>query len=72
MLKCNINRAKKKVWVKGNGSGEELLVELTALIASIHNSIRKENPETAKEFKNRLIIMLLDPKSPVWEEANHE
>ena len=68
MLKCNINRAKRKVWVKGDGTAEDLMVELSTLIATLHNHIRKENPEAAKGFKNQLLGLLLDPKSPVWKE----
>lgn len=69
MLKCNISRAKNKVWVKAKGTAQEMMVEAGMAIATVYRTIRKENPEAAEGFKNNLIGLLLDPKSPVWEEA---
>lgn len=68
MLKCNINRAKKKVWVKGNGAAQDLMVETAALIQEVYHGISEKSPEAAKFYKEHLIGLLLDPKSPVWKE----
>lgn len=68
MLKCNINKAKKKVWVKGNGTPHDLMVEAATLIKDIHHHIREKAPDAAQQFKNELLGMLLDPESTVWKE----
>lgn len=68
MLKCHIDKATKKVRVKAKGTPHDLMVETTCLIRDIHHHIHKEVPDAAKEYKMRLIGMLLDPESPVWKE----
>lgn len=67
MIKCNI-RTNGRVWVKATGTAAELVPEVGMVIMEIYRAIRKRSPEAAKEFRNRLIGLLLDPKSPVWEE----
>ena len=72
MIKCNINRKKGKVWVKSSGTAEEMMVETAALVQLIYQGIHKENPEAAKVYKTKLIGVLLDPKTPVWKEPDHD
>lgn len=67
MLKCNINRKKKRVRVKGNGTAHDLMVETSCLIHDIYHHINKVAPEAARGYKNTLIVSLLDPDSPVWK-----
>ena len=67
MLKCNIKTG-GRVWVKASGTADKLVPEVGMVIMEIFRAIRKKNPAAAKEFKNRLIGLLLDPKSPVWKE----
>ena len=69
MLKCHISRKKNHVRVKAKGTAQEMMVEAGTAIATVYRTIRKENPEAAEGFKNHLIGLLLDPKSPVWKEA---
>lgn len=70
MLKCNIRRGKRGYQlVKTSGTAEDLMVEVSTLIALIFKGIREKNPEAAKGFKNHLIGLLLDPKSPVWKDG---
>lgn len=71
MIKCHINKQKDKVWTKSSGTAEEMMVEAALLIQLIYRGIRKKNPEAAKTFKNKLLGVLLDPRSPVWEEEDH-
>ena len=69
MIKCNIRKGTKgKVWVKANGTAADLVPEVGMVFMEIFRAIHKKNPEAAKLFKNRLIGLLLDPKSPVWKE----
>lgn len=67
MLKCNINRNKKKQWTKGAGTPNDLMVETAALIGTVYKNIRKECPDAAKQYKMELIGLMLDPASPVWK-----
>lgn len=71
MLKCNINKEKKKVWVKANGTSRTLMLEVVCLIRDIYHHINAQAPDAAGQFRNDLLGMLLDPKSPVWKEPDH-
>ena len=71
MIKCNINRKKNKIWAKVDGNTGESVVETTALIQLIYQGIHEKNPEAAKLYKNTLLGVLLDAKSPVWKEPDH-
>lgn len=72
MLKCNIKKGKKgKVWVKASGTAEDLTAETGALIQTVFQSIKNENPEAADGYKLYLLGLLLDPESPVWKEPDH-
>lgn len=72
MLKCHVNKKKGHNWVKANGTAQELMVETAALIQQTYQAINEQNPEAARGYKNHLLGTLLDPKSPVWKEGNHE
>lgn len=72
MIKCNINKAKGKVNVKGNGTAQDLMVETAVLIQQIFQGINATNPEGAQGYKNRLLGTLLDPSSPVWKEKKDD
>lgn len=72
MLKCHINKEKAKIWTKTSGTAHEIMVETACLIQVIYQAIREKNPEAAKEFKNKLLGVLLDPKTPVWKEPDHD
>lgn len=73
MLKCNIDRKKNRVRVKAKGTAHDLMVETSCLISDIYRNINAAVPDAAQVFKNALIGVLLDPKSPVWKvETNHE
>lgn len=69
MLKCHVNKKKGHNWVKAAGTAQELMVETAALIENTYQAIHQQNPEAAKGYKNNLLGMLLDPKSPVWKEG---
>ena len=71
MIKCHINRVKNKIWTKGTGTAQEMMVETAVLIKQLFQGICQENPEAAKDYKNKLLGVLLDPKSPVWKEPDH-
>lgn len=72
MIKCNIRKGKKgKVWVKADGTAEDLTAETGALIQTVYQRINNENPEAAKGYKLHLLGLLLDPRSPVWKEEDH-
>lgn len=67
MIKCHIKKS-GIVLVRAKGTASELVPEVGEIILEIYRSIHKKSPEAAKQFRNRLIGLLLDPKSPVWEE----
>ena len=66
MLKCNIKRG-GNIRVKATGTAQDLMVETAAAIKEVYNGINKTSQEAAKEYKLRLIGLLLDPDSPVWK-----
>ena len=68
MLKCNINRKKNRVRIKGDGTAYDLMLETSCLIGDVYRNIKKSAPADAQGFKNALIGVLLDPDSPVWKE----
>lgn len=67
MLKCNIKRG-GNIRVKASGTAQDLMVETAAAIKEVYSGINQKDQMAAKEFKNRLIVMLLNPDSPVWKE----
>lgn len=71
MIRCNISSKKAKIWVRGNGTAEEMMVETSVLIQQLFQNIHRQNPEAARGYKNHLLGMLLDPESPVWKENDH-
>lgn len=66
MLKCKICKG-KNIRVQASGTAQELMLETSALIQQVYQSIRKENPEAAKGYRSQLLIMLLKTESPVWK-----
>lgn len=68
MLKCKIDRAKGTVRVSTKGNLDDITVEVLGIFQAIHKEIAKQNPIAAKEFKNKVIGVMLDPRSPVWKE----
>lgn len=68
MLKCNIDRKKKRVQVKSSGTGEDITKEVLALIGEVYRGIRRSNKDVADLFKSIVIAGTLDPASPVWKE----
>ena len=72
MIKCHVNNEKRRhTWVKVNGTPKQLMTELCVLICEVYRAIMRKHPAAAQEFKNNLIGMLLDPRSPVWQEEDH-
>lgn len=70
MLKCKIKKG-GTLQVKSTGTAEDLMLETCAMIQSVYEGIKRQNPEAAKGYKNHLIVMLLDADSPVWKEPDH-
>ena len=53
------------------------MLETSALIQQVYQSIREQNLEAAKGYRSQLLIMLLKTESPVWKaneikEDSHE
>lgn len=72
MIKCHVSKKKRgHTWVKVNGAAQDLVTELCVVVGEIYRAIKRKYPEAAEEFKLNLIGMLLDPRSPVWEEGDH-
>lgn len=70
MIKCNIQKCGRSR-VKASGTADDLVPEVGLVIMEIFRAMHKKNPEAAKQFKNRMIGLLLDPRSPVWGEGDH-
>ena len=68
MLKCNIDRKKNRGQVKSGGTGEDITMEVLALIGKVYRGIRRSNKDVADCFKSIVIAGVLDPNSPVWKE----
>ncbi|MGN0998674.1 MAG: hypothetical protein ACI4PO_03905 [Faecousia sp.] len=64
MLKAHIKNTGKS-YVKCKATPERLAIETALVIKTVYSSINETSPEAAKEFKNHLIGLLLDPQSPV-------
>lgn len=68
MLKCKVNKKKKRVRVKACGDMHTIVVEVLALFKTIHRAIEQKNPEDAQNFRNMVTAAMLDPASPLWKE----
>lgn len=68
MIKCKIDRGKGPVKVKAKGDVNTITVEMLALVHEVYQVIARKSPEAAKEFRNRVIGVMLDPRSPLWKE----
>lgn len=66
MLKCNIKRG-GTIRIKATGTAHDLMLETGTLIQDVYQNMNRQNPEAAKEYKLKLLGLLLDPKSPVWK-----
>ena len=64
MLKCEINCKSGKVFMNVNRSLEDIILEIAAIINSVHSQIPDD--EAAMEFRYGIESMLTDD-SPVWE-----
>lgn len=71
MLKCNV-REGGSIYVKAKGPMDKLVTETAVVVQAVYRGIREKHPEVAKEFRNRLLGVLLDPESPVWKEDDRE
>lgn len=69
MIKCKANRKKSYLKLKAGGTLREITTESLAIIQSIHEEIAAKNPEAAKDYKNTLLGVLLDPDSPIFKEG---
>lgn len=69
MIKVHIDRIKNKYKVLAKGTAMDMTLEAAMAIKLTYQAICKENPESANQFKNKLIGLLLDPSSPVWKEG---
>lgn len=69
MIKCKISKKKNLAKIKAGGTLRELVVESLAIIQGTYDSIAESDPEAAKEYKNTLIGVLLDPKSPIFKKG---
>lgn len=67
MIECKISKADDIVEVSASGKAHDILLELLAEITIIHSEIRKKSPDSAKIFKEQLILNLLAPGNKVWE-----
>lgn len=67
MIECKISKADDIVEVSARGKAHEIILELLAEITTIHSEIRKKSPDSAKIFKEQLILNLIVPGSKVWE-----
>lgn len=72
MLKININKKKDRMKIQVAGTGREIMVETCFIIETIHRHMHQQNPEAAVAYKNHLLGVLLDPKSPVWQTSEAE
>ena len=65
MIKCKIKNPKAKVTAKG--TTKDLVTDTAVLIRVVYSELYEGNKELAEQYKNTLIAVLLDPKSPVWK-----
>lgn len=73
MIKCKMKcNGRGYVKVQTYGGLGDLVIETAALVSQIYDGIERQNPEAAKVYKNTLIGMLLDPKSPVFKDCEEE
>ena len=71
MIKCKIAR-NRCIKVKTSGKIRDVMVETAFLIQTIYENAHQQNPEVAAFYKDNLLGLLLNPKSPVWKEPDHE
>ena len=68
MIKAKISKEKNIARFKTDGTVYDLCIETATMISEIYRCIGKKNPEAAKGYKQTILAMLLDPRTPVWEE----
>ena len=71
MIRCRIKSGGLCI-IKASGTAKDMVKETAALIRAIYTKVRQINPEAADGYKDALLLTLLDPKSPVWKEPDHE
>lgn len=65
MLKAEIENGKQTI--TANGSGADLVLDISILIGSIHGQLLNSQPQIANAFRRHLLSVLTDPKSGVWD-----
>ena len=64
MLKVDLNVNKGRAKIKAEGSGFEILADLTFLVRQIY---REMDEDEAKAFKYAIQEVIADEESPVWK-----
>ena len=67
MLKCRIKKGSRSVF-HISGTAGELANETCLIINQIYQYAKKHAPDAAEHFREKLLILLLAPDSPVWKE----
>lgn len=66
MLNIKINVDGESV-VEAEGSGIEILGEISYVIHDIYNSLYHHNKKVARSFRHTFLTAMTDPESPVWQ-----
>ena len=76
MLKAEIKNSKAggdKVFVMANGSLADIIVEVGLVINGVHAQLKQASPILAKQYRQNLTALLIDPETPLWKDyGNHE
>ena len=69
MLKVNIcdSNSHKCVEVTASGHVDEIIIDSAIMCAGLHANLKKTDPKLARLFRSKLIQLLTDPDSPVWD-----
>ena len=66
MLKADINGKTGVLNVYGEGDLNEILADISSIIAKAYFAMKKNDPEIAALFREGLIFGVTDPNSPIW------
>ena len=69
MLRVNIceSASHKHVEVTASGHVDEIIVDSAIMFAGLHANLKKTDPKLARLFRSKLIQLLTDPDTPVWD-----
>lgn len=65
MLKCKIKKD-RRIRTRIKGTPGDLATETAMLVNLTYVGIKRNNPDAAEAYRHKLMVLMLDPDSPIW------